>query len=184
MKRLLDLVLGTIALVAAAPVIAVCAAAVRLTSPGPAFYRAERVGRGERLFRQYKLRTMQVGADAAGFRTAAGDGRITRIGRIFRATSLDELPQLWNVLKGDMSLVGPRPAAVGQLGDYSAEERLARSRVRPGLTGLAQVSGRSSLGHNESTRLDLWYADNASVRTDLRILWRTVGVVLRRVGIN
>lgn len=184
MKRLLDVVLGAIGLIIAAPAIAVCAIAVRLTSPGPALYRAARVGKGERIFHQYKLRTMRVGADAEGFRTVSGDPRITSVGRILRETSLDELPQLWNVVKGDMSLVGPRPAAVGQLNHYSADERRTRSRVRPGITGLAQISGRSSIGLQEATKLDLWYATHATVVTDLRILARTVAVVLRRTGTN
>ena len=184
MKRLFDVVLGSIGLVVAAPVIAACAVAILITSPGPAFYCAERVGRGERLFRQYKLRTMRVGADAAGFRTASSDPRITPLGRIMREASLDELPQLWNVLKGDMSMVGPRPAAVGQLDDYTEHERVLRSRLRPGLTGLAQVSGRSSLGPEEATKLDLWYVEHAGVVTDLRILGRTARAVLRRAGTN
>ncbi|TMG37646.1 MAG: hypothetical protein E6H88_06155 [Chloroflexi bacterium] len=183
-KRALDLVLGAAALVVAAPIIAVCAMAVKLGSPGPAFYAADRIGRGERTFRQYKLRTMRVGADAAGFRTATGDPRITPIGRFLRATSLDELPQLWNVLRGDMGLVGPRPAAPAQLGDYTAEQRRIRASVRPGITGLAQVSGRSSLGNEDSVAFDLWYATHASVGTDLRILVRTAGAVLGRKGTN
>ena len=105
MKRALDLVVGAAALLVASPIIAVCAVAVKLGSPGPAFYSADRIGRGERTFRQYKLRTMRVGADAAGFRTATGDPRITPIGRFLRATSLDELPQLWNVLRDRKSVV-------------------------------------------------------------------------------
>ena len=184
MKRALDLVVGSVLLVVAAPVIAVCAIAVTLGSPGPALYAAPRIGRGERPFRQYKLRSMRVGADAAGFRTATGDPRITPIGRFLRRTSLDELPQLWNVLRGDMALVGPRPAPLAQLGDYTAEQRRIRASVRPGITGLAQVSGRSSLGLEEAVAFDLWYAAHASVRTDLRILARTAAAVLRRRGTN
>lgn len=184
MKRALDIVLGSAALLVAAPVIAVCGALVKLGSPGPAFYAAERIGRGERPFRQYKLRTMRVGAEAAGFRTADADPRITRIGRFLRATSLDELPQLWNVLRGDMGLVGPRPAAPAQLGDYTADQRRIRASVRPGITGLAQVSGRSSLPLEDAVAFDVWYATHASVSTDLRILARTVGAVLGRKGTN
>jgi lipopolysaccharide/colanic/teichoic acid biosynthesis glycosyltransferase len=183
-KRVLDLVGGSVLLVVAAPFIAVCAIAVKLGSPGPAFYAADRIGRDERPFRQYKLRSMRIGADAAGFRTATDDPRITPVGRFVRRTSLDELPQLWNVLRGDMSLVGPRPAAPAQLGDYTAEQRRVRASVRPGLTGLAQVSGRSSLGLEQAVALDLWYAAHASAGTDLRILARTVGAVLARKGTN
>jgi lipopolysaccharide/colanic/teichoic acid biosynthesis glycosyltransferase len=157
---------------------------VKLTSPGPAFYVAERVGRYEQPFRQLKLRTMRVGADVGGFRTATSDARITRIGGILRVTSADELPQLWNVLRGQMSLVGPRPAHPAQLSEYTLEQRRMRARVRPGLTGLAQVSGRSSLGLAEATALDLWYAEHASIATDFLIIIRTVGIVLGRVGTN
>ena len=184
MKRALDLVLGSLLLAVASPVIAACAVAVKLGSRGPALYAAERIGRDERVFRQYKLRSMRVGADAAGFRTATDDPRVTPVGRFIRRTSLDELPQLWNVVRGDMSLVGPRPAAPAQLGDYTAEQRRIRASVRPGITGLAQVSGRSSLGLEQAVTFDLWYATHASVRTDLRILLRTAAVVLGRGGTN
>jgi lipopolysaccharide/colanic/teichoic acid biosynthesis glycosyltransferase len=183
-KRGLDVALATILLVVAAPIIAVCATAVKLGSPGPALYAAQRIGRSERVFHQYKLRSMRLGADAAGFRTASADPRITTVGRFLRRTSLDELPQLWNVLRGDMGLVGPRPAAPAQLADYTMEQRRIRASVRPGITGLAQVSGRSSLGSEQSLALDLWYATHASVWTDLRILARTAGVVLGRRGTN
>jgi lipopolysaccharide/colanic/teichoic acid biosynthesis glycosyltransferase len=183
-KRALDLVVGSVLLVVASPAIAACAIAVKLTSRGPALYAAERIGRDERAFRQYKLRSMRVGADAAGFRTAVDDPRITPIGRFLRRTSLDELPQLWNVVRGDMGLVGPRPAAPAQLADYTADQRRVRASVRPGITGLAQVSGRSSLGLDQAVAFDLWYATHASVWTDLRILARTAAVVLHRGGTN
>ena len=184
MKRALDLAVGSVLLLVAAPVIAVCVIAVTLTSRGPAFYAADRIGRHERPFRQYKLRSMWTGADAAGFRTAAGDPRITPVGRFLRRTSLDELPQLWNVLRGDMGLVGPRPAAPEQLGDWTAEQRQIRASVRPGITGLAQVSGRSSLTVGQSIAFDLSYAAQASVLTDLWILARTASAVLGRRGTN
>ena len=184
MKRVLDLSAGVMALFLAAPVIALCAALIKLGTPGPVFYAAERVGRDERTFRQYKLRSMVVGADATGFRTDSVDPRITRIGRFLRRASLDELPQLWNVVRGDMSLVGPRPAAVGQLADYTVEQRRIRASVRPGITGLAQVSGRSSLSLEQAVGHDLWYAEHASVRTNLWILARTAGVVFGRRGTN
>ena len=184
MKRALDLVVGSVLLVVASPAIAVCAIAVKLSSRGPALYAAERIGRHERPFRQYKLRSMRIGADAGGFRTATDDPRITPIGRFLRRTSLDELPQLWNVLRGDMGLVGPRPAAPAQLADYTADQRRVRASVRPGITGLAQVSGRSSLGLEQAVAFDLWYATHASVWTDLRILARTAAAVLGRRGTN
>jgi lipopolysaccharide/colanic/teichoic acid biosynthesis glycosyltransferase len=183
-KRLLDLVAGSVLLVALSPVIAACAIAVKVSSRGPALYAAARIGRDERVFRQYKLRSMRVGADAAGFRTASDDPRITPIGKFLRRTSLDELPQLWNVVRGDMGLVGPRPAAPAQLADYTPEQRRIRASVRPGITGLAQVSGRSSLGLEQAIAFDVWYATHASVWTDLRILGRTAAVVLRGGGTN
>jgi lipopolysaccharide/colanic/teichoic acid biosynthesis glycosyltransferase len=183
-KRALDLIVGSVLLVGAAPVIAACAIAVKLGSPGPALYVADRIGRDERVFRQYKMRSMRIGAEAAGFRTATDDPRITRVGRFLRRTSLDELPQLWNVLRGDMGLVGPRPAAPAQLADYTPEQRRVRASVRPGITGLAQVSGRSSLGLEQAVALDVWYATHASIWTDLRILARTAGAVLGRKGTN
>jgi lipopolysaccharide/colanic/teichoic acid biosynthesis glycosyltransferase len=183
-KRALDIVLGTIALVVAAPVILACAIFVKLDSRGPAFYRPLRAGQAERPFRQLKLRTMHLGSDAAGFRTSEGDRRITRAGAFLRRTSLDELPQVWNVVRGDMSLVGPRPAPAAQLDEYTAVERRLRQRVRPGITGLAQVSGRSGLTLTESLALDIDYATHASAIADLRILLRTVGVVLSRRGTN
>jgi lipopolysaccharide/colanic/teichoic acid biosynthesis glycosyltransferase len=176
-------VVGSILLVVLAPVILLCAVAVKIGSPGPAIYAADRVGRNERVFRQYKLRSMRIGADAAGFRTATDDPRITRVGRFLRRTSLDELPQLWNVLRGDMALVGPRPAALGQLTDYTIEQRRIRMRVRPGITGLAQVSGRSALPLEQAVELDLWYATHASVLVDLRILARTARA-MRGSGTN
>jgi lipopolysaccharide/colanic/teichoic acid biosynthesis glycosyltransferase len=179
-KRVLDLVVGGVALVVAAPLIAACAVAIKLDSPGPAFYGAVRIGRDEHRFRQYKLRSMRVGADATGFRTADKDPRITPVGRFLRRTSLDELPQLWNVVRGDMSLVGPRPAAPGQLADYTPEHRRLRASVLPGITGLAQVSGRSSLRLDQTVAYEAWYATHASLWTDLGILMRTVRVALRR----
>jgi lipopolysaccharide/colanic/teichoic acid biosynthesis glycosyltransferase len=157
-KRALDIVLGTIALVVAAPVILACAIFVKLDSRGPAFYRPLRAGQAERPFRQLKLRTMRLGSDAAGFRTSEGDPRITR--------------------------AGPRPAPAAQLDEYTAVERRLRQRVRPGITGLAQVSGRSGLTLTESLALDIDYATHASAIADLRILLRTVGVVLSRRGTN
>jgi lipopolysaccharide/colanic/teichoic acid biosynthesis glycosyltransferase len=180
----LDVAFALVALAPSALLIALCAIAIRLDSPGPVIYTSERIGRGERVFRQYKLRTMRVGADAAGFRTADADPRITRVGRILRGASLDELPQLWNVLRGDMSLVGPRPAAPAQLADYTLEQRRIRASVRPGITGLAQVSGRSSLRVDQAIAFDLEYAEHATTAVYLRILARTFGVVVGRKGTN
>jgi lipopolysaccharide/colanic/teichoic acid biosynthesis glycosyltransferase len=183
-KRLLDVALAAVGLVVLSPIFLVCALLVRLTSPGPVIYTGERVGLGERPFRQMKFRTMVVGADRAGFQTADHDPRITPIGRWLRRTSLDELPQLINVLRGEMSVVGPRPAAPPQLPLYRPAERLERARVRPGITGLAQVSGRSALTVAESIAYDAAYARDASLWLDLRIIGRTVSVVAHRSGSN
>jgi lipopolysaccharide/colanic/teichoic acid biosynthesis glycosyltransferase len=183
-KRAFDLTLATIAAIVLSPIIAACALAVRATSPGPAFYRTTRIGRNERPFQQIKLRTMIAGAESGGFRTAAGDARITPFGRRLRALSLDELPQLWNVIRGDMSLVGPRPAAPAQLSDYTESQRAERARVRPGLTGLAQVNGRSSLALDQAIAYDLSYARAPSLWRDIAIIARTVPAVLARRGTN
>lgn len=183
-KRLFDVALAAIALVVLSPVIVACAFVVAVTSPGPVIYSGERVGAAERRFRQLKFRTMVVDADRAGFQTADADRRVTRAGRWLRRTSLDELPQFLNVLRGDMSLVGPRPAAVPQLALYADEERRARARVRPGITGLAQVKGRSSLSVAQAIAFDLEYVRTASFALDVQIIYLTIGAVARRTGSN
>ncbi|MCK0176872.1 sugar transferase [Mycolicibacterium sp. F2034L] len=189
-KRALDLILGTAGLIVAAPVIALAALAVRLDDGGPPFFRQQRVGLGGRSFWMVKLRTMKPTPDApaapgrggAVFNGKAGDdARITRVGKFLRATSLDELPQLLNVVGGSMSLVGPRPLVVGEA--ESVEHFLARrALVKPGMTGLWQVSGRSDVADSERVRLDHSYVDNWSVAADLMIIWRTVRAVLKRDG--
>jgi lipopolysaccharide/colanic/teichoic acid biosynthesis glycosyltransferase len=183
-KRLFDLIVASLLLVLFSPVILVCAIVVRLSSPGPAVYAGVRVGRGERPFRQMKFRTMVVGADRGGFQTADADPRITRVGRWLRRTSLDELPQLVNVLLGEMSIVGPRPAAVAQLDLYTEAARRERALVRPGITGLAQVSGRSALTVDQAIAKDLEYVRTASLGLDLDIVRRTLAVVTSRSGSN
>jgi lipopolysaccharide/colanic/teichoic acid biosynthesis glycosyltransferase len=147
-------------------------------------FRQSRVGRGGAEFEVLKLRTMVVDADrqGAGYAVADRDPRITRVGDLLRRTSLDELPQLWNVLRGDMSLVGPRPTLRYQVDQYTDEQR-RRLEVRPGLTGWAQVHGRTSLPWSQRIELDVWYVDHRSLGLDLRILVRTVGVLLRREGV-
>lgn len=183
-KRLLDVALALPTLVVLSPIFVACALLVKVTSPGPAIYAGTRVGRGERLFKQLKFRTMVADADRGGFQTADGDPRITRVGRWLRRTSLDELPQLVNVLRGEMSIVGPRPAAVAQLALYSPADRRERARVAPGITGLAQVSGRSALTVDESLAKDLEYVRSASVALDLEIIRRTLAVITSRSGAN
>jgi lipopolysaccharide/colanic/teichoic acid biosynthesis glycosyltransferase len=142
------------------------------------------VGRDGESFEVLKLRTMVVDAErqGAGFAVTSGDARITRVGDLLRRTSLDELPQLWNVLRGDMSLVGPRPTLRYQVEQYTERQR-RRLEVRPGLTGWAQVNGRTSLPWSERIELDVWYVEHRSLALDLQILARTVGVLLRREGV-
>jgi lipopolysaccharide/colanic/teichoic acid biosynthesis glycosyltransferase len=182
-KRALDVVGAGVGLALAAPVLLAAAVAIKLDDGGPVLYRQERVGRDGRPFRIVKLRTMVVGAEVlgAGYAVDEGDTRITRAGAVLRAASLDELPQLLNVLFGEMSLVGPRPTLAYQVERYDARQR-HRLDVRPGVTGWAQVNGRASLPWEERIELDLWYVEHASLALDLRILARTVAVLARREG--
>ena len=183
-KRLLDITLAAAGLALAAPICLAAAVAIKATSPGPILYTSERIGRAGRPFRLYKFRTTVVGAETRGLglRVAAGDDRITPAGHLLRETSLDELPQLWNVLCGEMSLVGPRPTVQSQVERYTDHQR-RRLEVRPGLTGWAQVNGRNNLSWEERIDLDVWYVDHRSLWLDLTILARTPGVVLRREGL-
>lgn len=188
-KRVFDLVTSTIALLITAPVLVVSAIAIKVTSPGPIFFRQERVGRDGEPFDVIKLRTMVVDAedrldevmdrnesDGPLFKIK-DDPRITSVGRILRKLSIDELPQLWNVIRGEMSLIGPRPALPREI-DGWGEELHERLRVRPGMTGMWQVHGRSEAAFSEYERLDLYYVDNWSIVIDVGILARTIPVVL------
>ena len=182
MKRLFDTVASAAGLLFLSPILAALAVAVRASSRGPAIYRSQRLGRGGQPFEMLKFRTMYVGMpdlrnpDGSTF-NAAQDARVTSIGAWLRRTSLDELPQLWNVLRGDMSLVGPRPDLVDQLGYYDAADR-QRFNVRPGITGLAQVSGRNSLTWKERRTIDLEYVGSQTLLLDVRILWRTLASLM------
>jgi len=192
-KGIMDRVAAAFALVLVGPLLLVLLAAVRLDSPGPALFRQQRVGRGNRRFTMLKLRTMSVDAeerreDLVGLNESDGalfkirnDPRITRVGRVLRRFSLDELPQLINVLRGEMSLVGPRPPLPSEVADYEFDVR-RRLAVKPGLTGLWQVSGRSDLSWDDAVRLDLRYVDNWSPLLDLQILFKTGRAVLSRSG--
>jgi lipopolysaccharide/colanic/teichoic acid biosynthesis glycosyltransferase len=174
LKRLLDVVLAGLGLVAGSPLLGAAAVAIRLEDGGPVFYRQRRVGLGGREFELLKLRTMVVGAETmgAGWAVNEGDPRITRAGRVLRRLSLDELPQLWNVLRGDMSVVGPRPTLAYQVERYTPRQR-RRLDVKPGLTGWAQVKGRATLPWEERIELDVWYVEHRSLWLDLKILART-----------
>lgn len=183
-KRALDLLLGGIGTVAGAPIVALMAALIRLESPGHPIYTQTRVGRDGRQFQIYKLRTMVRGAEftGAGLAIQEGDDRITRMGRFLRRTSLDELPNLWNVVRGEMSIVGPRPTVQVQVDQYT-ERQLGRLAVKPGLTGWAQINGRASLPWSERIELDLWYVEHQSLALDLRILSRTWRLVVKGDGL-
>ena len=174
MNRAADVVLAGAGLVVASPLLAASALAIVLEDGTPVLYRQERVGRDGRPFELLKLRTMVVGAErqGAGYAVNEGDSRITRVGRILRKLSLDELPQLWNVLRGDMSLIGPRPTLAYQVERYTPRQR-RRLDVKPGLTGWAQIHGRAALPWDERIELDVWYVEHRSPLVDLRILLRT-----------
>jgi lipopolysaccharide/colanic/teichoic acid biosynthesis glycosyltransferase len=173
-NRALDVLIAGAGLIVTSPLLAVSAAAVKLQDGGPVLYRQSRVGKDGVDFEMLKLRTMVVGAEkiGAGFAVNKGDDRITRAGRFLRRTSLDELPQLWNIVRGDMSLIGPRPALRYQVDQYDERQR-RRLEVRPGLTGWAQIHGRARLPWSERIELDLWYVQHRSWKTDLLILLRT-----------
>ncbi len=184
LKRALDLLIGGIACLVSAPLVALAALAIRLESPGHPIYRQRRVGRDGRPFEIYKLRTMVTGAEftGAGLAIQEGDDRITRVGAFLRRTSLDELPNLWNVVRGEMAIVGPRPTVQVQVDQYTERQR-GRLRVKPGITGWAQVNGRASLPWSERIELDLWYVEHCSLLLDLRILARTVRILFSGDGL-
>jgi lipopolysaccharide/colanic/teichoic acid biosynthesis glycosyltransferase len=181
-KRVIDLAVGLAALVVLAPVIAVVAVVVRLRLGLPVLFCQTRAGRDGRPFTLYKFRTMRPAGDGEdGPQHDAA--RLTRLGRVLRATSLDELPSLVNVVRGDMSLVGPRPLPMHYLPRYTPRQAL-RLQVRPGITGWAVIHGRNLLSWEERLELDCWYVEHRSLRLDLQVLWRTLGMVLRRTGVN
>ncbi|MEX1141919.1 MAG: sugar transferase [Thermoleophilaceae bacterium] len=184
MNRALDVLVASAALVATAPLLAACALAIKLDSRGPVLYRQRRVGRDGRPFELFKLRTMVVGAEhrGAGLYIEDRDPRITRVGRILRRFSLDELPNLLNVLRGDLAVVGPRPTVQEQVDRYAPHQR-RRLEVRPGITGWAQVNGRTSLSWPERIELDVWYVDHRSLALDLRILARTARLLVTGHGL-
>jgi undecaprenyl phosphate N,N'-diacetylbacillosamine 1-phosphate transferase len=188
MKRLVDIVGAGVALVVLLPLIAVIALAIRTTSPGPAIFRQRRLGRNGSPFDLYKFRSMRVNApdvrnaDGSAY-SGDGDPRVTPFGRFIRQTSLDELPQLYNVMKGDMSLVGPRPDQVDQLRFYDEGEK-RKLLVKPGITGLAQISGRNDIPWKMRKALDVRYVEERSLALDFEILLRTIPYVLLRKGIH
>lgn len=182
MKRLFDVILAFIGLIILSPILLIVSLLVRVKLGGPVFFTQVRPGLNGKPFKMIKFRTMKNGVDKNGNLLPDAE-RMTDFGRLLRSTSLDELPELWNVLKGDMSLVGPRPLLMQYLPLYSREQN-RRHEVKPGVTGWAQVNGRNSLSWDEKFKLDTWYVDNRSLLLDIKILFLTVKKVIARDGIS
>ena len=178
LKRIFDFLLALIALIILAIPMAIVAVIIKLDSPGPVIFKQKRIGKNGKVFEIYKFRSMCVGAEktGSGVYSGKGDARVTRIGRIIRATSIDELPQLINILKGDMSFIGPRPPLTYHPWDYSeyTEEQLRMFEVRPGITGWVQVNGRKDVEWNHRIELNVWYVDNVTLLLDIKIFFLTI----------
>jgi lipopolysaccharide/colanic/teichoic acid biosynthesis glycosyltransferase len=185
LPRAADLVIAVLGLIIVSPLLLVAAIAIKLESRGPVVYRQPRVGKNGDVFELLKLRTMRQGADPVGVGTAvtAGDPRVTRVGRLLRRFSLDELPNLINVLRGQMRIVGPRATLPAQVDLYTSRQR-RRLDLRPGVTGWAQIHGRAGIPWEERIELDVWYVENRSLRLDLKILARTPLALLRGAGVR
>lgn len=183
LKRLFDVLVAGVLLAILWPLLLAVAVAIRMASPGPALFRQERAGRGGRPFLMLKFRTMRLEVDPFGPSPRSGeDPRLTRLGKVLREYSLDELPQLVNILWGDMALIGPRPLYIAQMAEWNERQR-KRLLVKPGLTGLAQISGRGELTVEEKLELDVKYVEQAGLRLDGRILFATLARVFARQGI-
>ena len=183
MKRVLDILISLPVLIIGAIPMAIVALLIRLESPGPAIFRQERIGKDGKVFEFLKFRSMCVGAEHTGSGVYSGkdDARVTRLGRILRATSIDELPQLINILRGDMSLIGPRPPLTYHPWPYEeyTEQQKRMFEVRPGITGWAQINGRKAVEWHHRIELNVWYVDNVSFWLDMKIFFKTIGKVLR-----
>ena len=184
LPRALEFAIAAVALLLAAPLLLIAAIAIKLDSRGPVLYRAVRAGRDGVEFELFKLRTMRPGSDPVGVGTPvyAGDARVTRVGHLLRRFSLDELPNLVNVVRGEMAIVGPRPTLSAQVADYTPQQR-RRLAVKPGITGWAQVNGRAGIPWEERIELDVWYVEHRSLGLDLRILARTAKLLLTGHGL-
>ncbi len=183
LKRFLDIVIGVVALLVLWPIILLAALLIKLESPGPVFFKQERIGRNGKVFKIIKLRSMCVNAEhmGSGVYSEKGDPRVTKVGKIIRATSIDELPQIWNLITGEMSLIGPRPPLLyhpWKWDEYTEEQR-RMFEVRPGVTGWAQVHGRKELEWHKRIELNVWYVDHLSLWLDTKIFFMTVFKVLR-----
>ena len=183
-KRGIDIIGALFLLFLAWPFMVIAAIAIKIEDPkGPVLFKQERPGKDEKIFKIYKFRTMQVATHDAEGNSLSDMERMTKIGKLLRKTSLDEVPQFFNVLKGDMSFIGPRPLLVQYLKHYNEEQR-RRHNVRPGISGWAQVNGRNAISWEEKFKLDVWYADNMSLKTDLKVLVKTIKNVLMSKDIN
>jgi len=182
MKRILDLVVTLPGFLLLLPVVILLAVLVRLKLGAPIFFKQARPGLNRKIFNMYKFRTMTNESDEDG-NPLSDEARLTVFGKFLRSTSLDELPGLWSVFKGDMSLVGPRPLLVEYLSLYTAKQA-RRHEVKPGITGWAQVNGRNAISWDEKFELDVWYVDNQSIWLDVKILWLTVKKVIARDGVT
>lgn len=181
-KRVLDLILSLVAFLVLSPVFLIITLILSISNGGQPFFLQPRPGKNGKIFRVIKFRTMNNRRDTSG-KLLPDAQRLTPVGRFVRSTSLDEIPQLLNVIKGDMSLIGPRPLLVRYLDRYTSEQA-RRHQVRPGITGWAQVNGRNAISWEEKFKLDVWYVDNLSFTLDMKILWMTIKKVLRREGIS
>ena len=175
MKRIFDLIMVSIGILFLSPLMLAIAIWIKLDSKGPVLFKQERVGKDGKLFTILKFRTMAEGSEKTGFYVTENDSRITKSGDFLRKVSLDELPQLFNIFIGDMSIIGPRPTLKYQVDEYTDFQK-RRLEVRPGVTGWAQVNGRNSLSWPERIKLDVWYVDNYSYWLDIKILWKTIFV--------
>ena len=182
-KRAMDIIIAAAGLIITSPVLLITAILIKLDSPGPVLFMQERIGKDGKVFRIAKFRSMRTGAEHTGSGVYSGknDARVTRVGRVIRATSIDELPQLYNILKGDMSLIGPRPPLTYHPWtiDQYTEEQFHMFDVRPGITGWAQVHGRKDVEWNKRIRLNVWYVRHISFRLDVKIFFMTIIKVLR-----
>jgi len=182
-KRTFDICISLLAIVLLLPVFAVIVIAIKISSKGSAIFKQERVGKNGKPFTFYKFRTMKVGVDAFGpSPKSSDDPRLTKVGKFLREYSLDELPQLFNVLKGDMSIVGPRPLYVSQMAEWNEEEK-KRLLVRPGVTGLSQIKGRASLTQEDKAKLEAEYVEKQSFWLDIKIILLTFGVIFGKKGV-
>ncbi|MFI8493290.1 sugar transferase [Peribacillus butanolivorans] len=182
LKRILDFLFSIILLIVASPIMILAAIAIKIESNGPSMFKQQRPGNDAKIFTVYKFRTMRIETEKDGHPITDME-RMTKIGSLLRKTSVDELPQLFNILRGEMSFIGPRPLLVKYL-EYYSEEQMRRHEVTPGISGWAQVNGRNTISWEEKFRLDIWYVDNISLSLDLKILWLTIYNVLNRKDIN